>query len=257
MSKPYFREIPNFDYVNRSPDKIGINDYVTLKNLFKRPKIREDIIENLTAFQKYSIAGNERPDNVAEKFYNDPALDWIVLITNNIINVRTEWPLKQSEFESYLLEKYGSYDKLYSTHHYETIEVRDSKKNILLPGGLKVTDKIIDYRKTIIEPILNPQTNEYEDTIVNNPNYGKQVPYFIQCYDANLKKEILYTNILKEVSNYQYEFDLEEKKRNIYILKREYLNIFFNDLTEMMQYKKGSGQYTSRSLKRADNINLG
>lgn len=257
MSKPYFREIPDFEYINRSPNKVGINDYVTLKNLFKRPKISEDILSELSFFEKYSVEGNERPDNVADKFYNDPTLDWIVLIANNIINVRSEWPLEQTEFENFLIEKYGSYQNLYDVHHYETIEVTDSSGYIILPGGLRITDKIVDYRKTVIQPVRNIDTNEFENQIVENPNYNKLVPYFMQVYDPNLSKEILYTDILKSVSNYEYELDLQEKKRQIYILKSEYLNIIFNDLTELMQYKKGSGQYVSRSLKKADNINLG
>lgn len=257
MAKPYFREIPNFEYVNRSPDKIGIGDYVTLKNLFKRAKINTDILQNITAFEKYSIEGDERPDNVANKFYNDPTLDWVVLLTNNILNVRYEWPIRQSDLENFLIEKYGSYQKLYDVHHYETLEVTDSSGFVLVPGGLIVTDKIIDTRKKVTGSVFNFDTNRFEDQLIDNINYGKPVPYFVQVYNPDLKKEILYTDILKSVSNYEYEFSLEEKKRQIYILKAEYLNILFNDLSDAMQYKRGSGQYVTRSLKRADNINLG
>ena len=108
MAKPYFRQVPNFEYVNRNPDKTDISNYIQVKNLFKRGKLREDIFGNLAFFTKYKIIGDERPDNVAYKIYGDESLDWVILLSNNITNVQTEWPLSQNSFDSILLEKYGS-----------------------------------------------------------------------------------------------------------------------------------------------------
>ena len=93
----YFSKVPNVEYVSRLPDA-KISDYITVKNLFKRGKLREDIFQDLAVFTKYQIKGDDRPDNVASDFYNDSNLDWLVLICNNIINVPTEWPLLQREF---------------------------------------------------------------------------------------------------------------------------------------------------------------
>ena len=102
----YFSKVPNVEYVSRLPDA-KISDYITVKNLFKRGKLREDIFQDLAVFTKYQIKGDDRPDNVASDFYNDSNLDWLVLICNNIINVPTEWPLLQRDFDRYLLDKYG------------------------------------------------------------------------------------------------------------------------------------------------------
>ena len=90
----YFSQVPDFDYVSRLPDA-KISDYITVKNLFKRGKLREDIFQDMTTFEKYQIKGDDRPDNVANDFYSDPTLDWLVLISNNIVNIQTEWPLVQ------------------------------------------------------------------------------------------------------------------------------------------------------------------
>ena len=88
----YFKQLPNFDYVSRLPGaKIG--DFITVKNLFKRGDLRPDIFQDLTTFEKYQIKGDDRPDNVANDYYQDPDLDWLVLTCNNIINIQTEWPL--------------------------------------------------------------------------------------------------------------------------------------------------------------------
>lgn len=86
----YFRQLPNFEYVSRLPDA-KISDYITVKNIFKKGFIREDIFQDVAFFTKYKIQGNDRPDNVAYDFYNDSNLDWLVLTCNNIINIQTEW----------------------------------------------------------------------------------------------------------------------------------------------------------------------
>jgi hypothetical protein len=132
----YFRNLPNFLYTNRNKNEKTISNYIEVKNLFKRGKLREDIFSDLQFFEKYQIIGDERPDNVAQKFYNDPSLDWIILLANNILNVYDEWPLSQSTFDKVMLERYGSYDELYAgIHHYETIELTDSTGKVLIPEG--------------------------------------------------------------------------------------------------------------------------
>ena len=136
----YFNQIPDFEYASRLPDA-KISDYITVKNLFKRAFLREDIYQNLTFFTKYSIKGNDRPDNVAAEIYQDSTLDWLILLTNNIINIPNEWPLSQDDFNRYLLDKYDNdYNTIYNgIHHYETIEVEDSNETIIIPAGLEVS----------------------------------------------------------------------------------------------------------------------
>jgi len=217
----YFRQVPDFEYVSRLPDaKIG--DYAPLKNLFKKGKLREDIFQDLAFFTKYQIKGNDRPDNVAFEVYDDSSLDWLVLLCNNIINIQTEWPLPQQQFDDYMLEKYGNYDILYSgVHHYETREVKNSQGVIIVAAGLQV-----------------PST------------------YSVSYYDYFIDQQIDSGNIAVPITNYEYEEKLENDKRNIYILKSQYLNIVLNDMNEIMPYKKGSSQYVSEDLKRSDNIKL-
>ena len=221
MTKPYFRQVPNFQYVDRSPGDQSISNYTEVKNLFKRAKLRDDIFSDLSFFTKYSILGDERPDNVAYKFYNDSTLDWIVLLSNNIINVQTEWPLSQQAFYNFLIDKYGSEEILNQVHHYETVQVKTSDGAIIVPAGL---------------------------TVASN--------YSISYFDSNTGQRINNTNITVEVTNYDYEERIQDEKRNIFILKPTYLNVIFNDLEDIMPYKKGSTQYVNATLKRGDNIRL-
>ena len=106
MAEKYFRNIPDFDYVNRTKNGQSISDYTQVKNIFKRGKLREDIFGDLTFFTKYQIVGDKRPDEVAYDEYGDENLDWVVLLSNNIVNLATEWPWSQEAFDNYLNNKY-------------------------------------------------------------------------------------------------------------------------------------------------------
>ena len=218
----YFKQIPNFEYVNRLPNA-QISDYLKVKNLFKRGKLAKDIFEELTVFSQYDIQGDDRPDNVANIIYNDPDLDWVILLSNNIINIQSEWPLPQRDFDRYLLDKYETYEKLNDVHHYETKEIKNSVNAVVVPKGIQV-----------------------------------ESDYSVTYYDWYLVGEVTKSSsdIVVPVTNYEYEDKKEDEKRSIYILKPRYLNIIKDDLQELMTYKEGSTQYVSKTLKIAENIRL-
>ena len=223
MAKNYFSQLPNFEYVNRTEDGKRISDYTEVKNLFKRGKLREDIFQETTFFEQYQIQGDDRPDNVAQKVYGDAALDWVVLLSNNIINLYEEWPLPQASFDNYILEKYNmDWDKVYNgIHHYESNEVTNSQGVVIFPKGVRV-------------------------------GAAQSVSYF----DEVDNQQVTVDPVSKGIINYDYERDLNDAKRNIFLLKGMYLNIVYDDIEKMMRYKKGSTQYVSKSLKRAENIRL-
>ena len=217
----YFQQVPNFEYPNTTKDGKNISDYSEVKNLFKRGKLREDIFGNLTFFTKYQIVGDERPDNVAHKRYDDETLDWLVLIANNIVNIQTEWPMTQYSYHEFLLDKYGSEEALSDIHHYETIKVENSSGATIVPEGLTVTQN-----------------------------------YSVEHYDYSSNTLISATNITTAITNKVYEDRIQDAKRNIFLLKPDYINVVLNDMKSMMKYKKGGTQYVSPTLKRADNIRL-
>ena len=133
----YFRQLPNLNYPSLKNDRTSAYDYQVVKNIFKRAVIRNDVFDEVTAFTKYSVVGDERPDNVADNFYNDSTLDWVVLTTNNIVHVRDEWPMGNQDFLTYLNAKYTE-AQLANIHHYETKVIRDSNGKLIQPSGLTV-----------------------------------------------------------------------------------------------------------------------
>jgi hypothetical protein len=217
----YFRLVPELEYVSRLPGaKIG--DYIKVKNLFKKGEIRKDIFQNLAFFEKYKIIGDDRPDNVAFEVYEDSKLDWIVLLSNNVLNIQSEWPLPQTDFDRFVLDKYGDYNTLYNgIHHYETEEVKNSQGVTIVPAGFQVNSS-----------------------------------YSVSYYDFFIEQQITTGNIATPVTNYEYEEKVENDKRNIFLLKKDYVGIILNDMEGIMEYKEGSSQYVNETLKRADNIRL-
>jgi len=218
----YFSKVPNFEYVSRLPDA-KISDYITVKNLFKKGAIVPDILDNLALHTKYKIVGDDRPDNVAFDFYGDSELDWLVLACNNIINIQNEWPMLQNDFDRFLLDKYGTYANLNATHHYETQEVKNSRDVIIVPKELQCES---DYKVTYFDSNVSGLVTVNSDDCTT------------------------------EVTNYTYEERIEDAKRNIYLLKQQYVSIIRDDMEEAMEYKEGSTQYVNGTLKKAENIKL-
>lgn len=113
----YFNNLPNV-YVTVEND--GRYDYKLVKNIFRRV-IKEAEMEKYSSnFEAYFIPDGMRPDMVAQAFYGDPDLDWVILISNNILDIYDQWPKDTVSLNNYVLDKYGNYDE---THHWETKEI--------------------------------------------------------------------------------------------------------------------------------------
>ncbi len=316
----YFRELPDLEYQSFLSDRQRSNDYLRVKNLFRRGKLRDDISNVLTVFDKYEVPDGYRPDNVAEELYRNSGYDWVVLISAGIINVRNEWPISDGDLYTYVIQKYG--DELYGTHHYITTEVKDSNDRLILSEGKLVNSTLqipfpsyaaeISFDDLNIQIGQNPNTvtaNLYlhdESTLIKTEDYGifvinensniwtytldtntltnleyssivkdtiqyiatdgyfktieikiqveitgvnlivnsesinsTQVSY-ITYFDEKLNSYNTKYNVTQSVTNYEYEVELNNKKRLIYVLKPFYLQQFINDNRDIMRYKNSS-----------------
>ena len=216
----YFRELPNLLYQSFLPDKTSSLDYTEVKNLFRRVKLRDDLQNVFTLFDKYEIPDGFRPENVAEEFYGNDELDWVVILTAGIVNIRNEWPLNSRDIFDYSFEKYG--DDLNATRFFETKEVKNSSGTILLNKGI-VVDSDFEF-------------NYYEDT-------------------TNKYINVKGTSVRTGISNYEYETRLNDEKRSIFILKPGYLQQFINDFRDIMIYGQSS-QAINDNLIKTENTNI-
>ena len=161
----YFRELPNLEYQSFLSSRKGSDDYLLVKNIFRRVKLRDDLQNVFTIFNKYQIQEGARPDTVAEELYGSSQYDWVVLIGAGIINVRNEWPLSDRDIYRYSEQLYGN--DLNAVHHYETKEIKDSRGRLILPAG-----KIVDSTFTIPDPNISIQTL---NPVVGISNYEYEV----------------------------------------------------------------------------------
>ena len=213
----YFRELPDVDYQSFLSDSISSKDYLRVKNLFRRNKLRDDLQNVFTIFNKYEVKEGARPDTVAEEVYGDAELDWVVLMTAGIINVRDEWPLSNYELYQYAEQKYG--EQLNDIRYYETKEIRDSKNRLILPAG-----KVVDSD-------------------------------FVLKYYDNGNVSVSGTDVRIGISNWEYETIENNKKSSIYLLRRGYLQQFLNDMREIMTYQRSS-QYVDTKLIKTENTKV-
>ena len=209
----YFRQLPNLDYPSLANERTSAYDYQIVKNIFKRAVIRDDIFKEVTAFTKYDVIGDERPDQVADKFYKDSAFDWVVLTTNNIVHVRDEWPMGNHDFLTYLNTKYTE-EELANIHHYETKLIRNSRGQLIQPEGITVPE---DHSITFLDNgVSRTETQITSFTFLEN------------------------------------EIRLNDNKRNINVLRQEFLTLFLEDVSDIMEYKP-SRQLVSNKLKKTEN----
>ena len=199
----YFRELPNLRYPSFLPEKISSLDYIEVKNVFRRVKLRDDLQNYFTVFDKYEIPMNARPDNVAEDLYGNAQFDWVILTIAGILNVRNEWPLSNYDLYNYANNKYG--ESLNSTRFFETTEVKDSNGRLILPKG-----KVVDSNFTIPKPgtptaSLNP--------VVGISNYE---------YETRLNEEKRKIFVLKE--EYLQQFLSDMRQIMTYAESSEYIN---------------------------------
>ena len=213
----YFRELPNLQYPSFLSEKNSSLDYIEIKNIFRRIKLRDDLHNTFTMFDKYEIPMGYRPDMVAEELYGSNELDWVVLVTGGIINIRNDWPISDNDLYEFVLEKYG--DDVNTTRFYETKEIKNSDDKVILPKG----------------------------KVVNGD--------FVFTYYDNGRKSVSGADVRTGISNWEYEVRLNDEKKDIYLLKPAYLQDFLNDMRELMLYEKSS-QYIDETTARTENSNI-
>ena len=225
----YFRELPTLRYPSFLSDKNSSLDYVDVKNLFRRVKLREDLQSIITLFDKYEIPEGFRPENVAEELYGSDNLDYVVVICAGIVNIRDEWPLSNADLYEYSENKYGL-SGLTDIKYYETKLVKDSSDKVILPKGKRVSQ--------------NFKISYYDGGITYTNDLTK--------LGTNVSS---IPNPINAISNYEYETIRNEEKRNIFVLKNGFLQQFIDDFKEIMVYDE-STQRIDDNTAQTENLNI-
>lgn len=207
----YFSLVPNIEYPIKP---IGYpfteSDITVAKNFFRRFQLNPNIFESAVFFNLYSIQETERPEHVAQKFYGDPMYDWVVLLSNNIINAQFDWPLTNNELVKLVESEYS--DPYGTIHHYETYEYGQYQE------GLHVDESFYNGQHKFLL-----SNGAY---VIKNGN-----------------------QISKPITVMEHFTTENEKKREIFILKYEYFQSFVDDFRKKNLYQK-SGNYINQRLKK-------
>ena len=207
----YFSIVPSIIY-DEKPIKYPFSDAdrVIAKNFFRRYKLNDDIFSQAVYFKKYAVEDGERPDTIAKKVYGNPYYDWVILLTNNVINAQYDWPLSGYDLAQ-VIE--SNFDDPYSEiRHYEIREDIGTYTK-----GLRVDKTFYDgqHKLNIGGSIITKNGNEIAS------------PVTIADY-------------------YHYE---NEKKREIYLLREKYFRGFVADFRKQNLYKD-SKDFVSKRLKQ-------
>ena len=235
----YFRELPDIAYQSPLLHKNSSKDYVIIKNIFRRSKLLDYLKDNVSVFNKFVIGDGDRPDTIAESLYGDSSLDYVVILIAGITNINNEWPLQDYQVYEHTLAKYGSETAMNEIRHYETYEIKDNLGRQILPPNLIVDEKFkidgtsskLNTTYTLISQSGNSQLDDKDEFSVETDN------------------------IAFPVTNFQHEIELNEKRREIDVLKNSYINTFVNDLRDVVRYDKHSNYITS-SLAATENTNV-
>ncbi len=206
----FFSIVPNISY-DEKPIKYPFSesDFITAKNFFRRYKLNDEIFSYVVYFTKYTIVDGERPDALADRLYNNPFYDWVILLTNNMVNAQYDWPMSNYSLQK-VVEK--EFDDPYGTiHHYETYAYGP------YPAGLHVDQTFYSSTHKI---------NVNGEVVTKNGNELCRPVTIIEHYTAE-----------------------NEKKREIYLLKPRYLESFVNDFRKQNLYQKSGNYISQQLKK--------
>ena len=210
----YFSLIPDIEYDSKPISyPFSESDFIIAKNFFRRYKIDDDVFGYATFYNKYAVGDGERIENIADAYYGSPFYDWVIILTNNFINPQFAFPVNSETVRKISEEKYGEVDAYSGIHHYETIE----KKSGETVDGLTVDKKFYD------SPFKYWNGSS---TVTVNGN-----------------------TVSKSITNYEHEVAINEKKREIYILRKTYFRRFINDFKKKNLYTESSDFITKRLKK--------
>ena len=233
----FFRELPSIAYQSPLSHKNSSRDYIVIKNIFRSAELMDYVRSGAIAQQKLVIKDGDRPDTIAEYLYGDSTLDYIVILVAGITNINHEWPLQDYQVYDYALEKYGSEAEMNAVKYYETFEIKDDQGRQILPPNL-----IVDVDFKLYGSSTQFGTNRYN--------------LISQAGNRQLDDKTEYTvatdKIARAVTNLEYEYTNNEKKREIDVLNSGYLQTFINDLRDIVKYDKNSSYITSSLAQTAN-----
>lgn len=201
----YFKTLPKIIYT----DKNKVSTLYT--NLLARVSFIPEMLNNSLNFYTYSVQDDDTPEIVAHKYYNDVNRFWIVLYCNEIIDPQWDWPLAYTQLNKIVENKYENPNAI---HHYEKVITKTSRGS---ENDQTVVEKYVISGEEFLHLL-------YENPFGIAPTSTFELP--TGFVDISVQPVA--------VSNYDYEFEQNENKRNIKLLNKVYADQLESEFTKLM-----------------------
>lgn len=203
MSK-FYNLFPKIKY---NVDGNPYNNLTVLTNVFFRIKVRDAVKANIFAYYDVDVSDSDTMEILAEKYYGDPEMHWLIALTNDIIDAKYDWVLNTRDFTNFIKAKYGTIANAKSTTHHYTKTIK---------------------RETI--------SGIYEDVIeIDLDTYNTLSASSYEVLTLSDGTSVTETITKQAVSNYEYEYNLNESKRQIKLIKSEYMGDIMSELKKQLE----------------------
>ena len=228
----YFKSFP---YTFYSLDDTSTVQVVT--NITNRVALSDEVKNNLSLFDEYDIKDGETPELVADKFYNNSELHWLVLHYNEIIDPRFDWPLDTNNLNRQVA---GKYTDVNATHHFEDANGNYTNGNAYILSSnaftnFSVNDVITNNTNNGVGYITQKNSSSNVRVTITTGGFktGDQI---LKSSNTSNRANITSTVILSgiPVTNFTFEEEINESKRRIKILKVSYVDAVVNDFKKKL-----------------------
>jgi len=205
MPSSYFTNFPLRTYTLNSSVAPGEYEWVT--DIFRRAATVSNILQDREIFHKYVILEGESPEIIADNEYGSSNYHWVVTLINNILDPLLDWPKNYADLISYINEKYGSVAVASSTIHHYTMTV------------------------TKVDSLGHTSS---ETSIIDATRYAELSSVVPSVYTFSNGVTVTETTTRSTVDSYTYEIDTNEAKRNIRLIKSNYIPQVVAELEKIM-----------------------
>lgn len=206
----YFDKFPVISYNINKQDGVP-NEYQLATNIFVRLKVLSEKLDQVFHYYEYTIKEQDNPENLAERLYGTPEAHWLILLTNTRYDAFYDWPMNYDIFKKYITGKYGSV---------QNAQVTDAKwQRVLLVKNVPSDQET----KTVFE--MSEQ--EYMDSPLP-VGLGDGAQYIVGPNNISIFE------YKEKFSAYDVEDELNESRRNIKVIKKEYFGTIQQEFLSIM-----------------------
>ena len=200
----YFNYFPKTFYTSNN----DVNGVEAITNIIARFAFDSQLKENTSAFYPYQVQDSDTPEIIADKYYGNVEYHWVVLLFNNIIDPQFDWPLKSDTLIDYIDKKYTA----------------NGSANTPAQSGLTwaLSENNVQSYFKVITSTANDGTITQEKITIDANTYANVGATSVS--KTTQAGEVVTIRTTKETqSYYTYETNLNESKREINLIKSDFL----------------------------------